>query len=144
MKLRSGKVLLPPLISKKLNSNLKDLKILLANNKDFAKELVTFIALSPSVENRFEMSDMIRRQFVDVREGLLELIGTSGSLLMLVTCFGFIFKDNNIKYNDFYRNGMHIQIQKDILKAFEIDVKDTLLHKKIKKKHISNNIKSNL
>lgn len=118
MKLRSGKVLLPPVISRELDSSLIALKTLLADDQEFVKELIQLISCAPSISANATISTRIREAFpnVELSEGLGDLLAASGSLLRLLTGYGHIYKENHIQpiYHDI--------IQQKMLEAFDIDI----------------------
>lgn len=122
MKLRSGKIVkqpLPIILEKKLNEDLQTLKELLANNEEFAKELIQLISLAPGINARIAMSDMIRElvgdRDVELHEFLSDLLATSGSLLMLVTGYNEVYQENHILPI------FHDDIQARMLGAYDID-----------------------
>ena len=116
MKLRSGKILkyeLPFQVEKKLNHTIANFKILLANNEDFAKELIQLIALADNFRTTrgamVEMIDMVFGHNID-------LLRESGSLLSLVTGINLVYRNYHIqpKYHDI--------IQEKMLEAFDMDI----------------------
>ena len=114
MKLRSGKILLPPVIEESLQINLKRMHTLLIKEKDFAQELAKIIACAINPEPIYEISRMIRSTFYNSNEA--ELLGLACSaLIMLVTGDGSIYLENNIQFE------FGDIIQERILKDFDID-----------------------
>ena len=114
MKLRSGKVLLPPVIEKSLQINLKRMHKLLINEKDFAQELAKIIACAINPEPIYKISLMIENTFEDSDE--VNLLGLACSaLIMLVSGKGSIYLENNIQFE--FRD----TIKERILKDFDID-----------------------
>jgi hypothetical protein len=128
MKLRSGKIIgkkeLPEVLQKELrqelNDNIREFKELLVDNQDFAKKLIKFIVFV-GIENRYEMSDMIRNN-INSLDITMPLLGVSGSLLTLVNGYGGVFLRGNIKYQDFIDSGMCTKIQNEILDSFDISL----------------------
>ena len=114
MKLRSGKVLLPPVIEKSLQINLKRMHKLLINEKDFAQELAKIIACAINPEPIYKISLMIENTFEDSDE--VNLLGLACSaLIMLDSGKGSIYLENNIQFE--FRD----TIKERILKDFDID-----------------------
>jgi hypothetical protein len=124
MKLRSGKIVkqpLPKVLEKKLNEDLADFKALLANNEEFAKELIKIIAIAPSIDRRIQISDKIDKAFQNVpvegRHNIVDLQEISMSLLMITTGEDEIYRDNNINFDLF-----HDLIEEKVLNDFNIEV----------------------
>jgi hypothetical protein len=119
MKLRSGKVLLPYVIEKELHTNVKVLKELLANNEEFAKELIKVIAEATHIQTGCTITEMIDATFKDVgiNDGRADLLGAAGSLLRLVIGYSYtLYEANNInpEYHDI--------IQQRLLDEFDVSL----------------------
>lgn len=120
MKLRSGKILLPPVISKELYSNLKELKELLRDSdKKFVTELITTIANAEGRGVRGDI-DYIRDKYNNYKTDDLDSYITTtrissccGSLYRLVFNSP-IYEENNIEFV------YHDQIRDIILSTFEL------------------------
>ncbi len=109
MKLRSGKIVkqpLPTILEKKLNEDLQTLKELLANNEEFAKELITTITTAPSGGHYIVINQMIREQFKEMEqeeaESFQELLTTANLLLSLIIGNNSVYQEYNIEpiYHD--------------------------------------------
>ena len=105
MKLRSNKTLIPYVINKELNENLKELKDELKEcSKDFTIKLIKTIVNATSVDDRYEMSGVINSEYGYDRDTSV-IDSTCGTILWLILG-RYLYVENNIEpiYHDEIQN----------------------------------------
>jgi hypothetical protein len=98
MKLRSGKVLLPLIINKKIKSNINEIKKLLINEKEFEKGLLKVVLESVDLNNINTLSRIIKNSFDEetYQNDIQSLIDNGSSLIALLLGQSRLYYDYSI------------------------------------------------